>query len=307
MNIIQENRTASLHDAPLFTSLHRFVQNGGPDLHEYDELTRLWTELAAKKQADTYQAVQHIFDDIILAETVQGFAYRKPHGYAGDYEIIDMIYRSHVNSDERFKKWDLYFHEQAAPKAVRNRKRYFIELVKQKIQLKSTPVTILNIASGPCRDIYELLLSVPAGAVHIECVEMDAKAIAYAKKLLGSYADEITFHEKNIFRFDTPNQFDLVWSAGLFDYFDDRYFIRLLQKIARWAAPNGETVIGNFSDDNPSRCYMEEVGQWFLHHRSKQQLAQLAAHAGFAPGSISVQHEELGINLFLHLQTTPNP
>ena len=61
-------------------------------------------------------------------------------------------------------------------------------------------------------------------------------------------------------------------------------------------------AIGNFSDDNPSRGVMEIFGQWYLHHRSKDTLRELAVKAGIPETKIEVYSEETGVNLFLHLK-----
>jgi len=63
---------------------------------------------------------------------------------------------------------------------------------------------------------------------------------------------------------------------------------------------DGELVIGNFSDSNPTRNYMEIIAEWFLHHRSKEKLITLAHECGLPTSSISVQQEPMGVNLFLH-------
>lgn len=46
--------------------------------------------------------------------------------------------------------------------------------------------------------------------------------------------------------------------------------------------PGGKLVIGNFSDENPNRAFMEGGMNWFLHHRSPEQLIDLAKQAGAA-------------------------
>lgn len=63
---------------------------------------------------------------------------------------------------------------------------------------------------------------------------------------------------------------------------------------------SGEIVVGNFNEDyNPSRNYMEIVGEWFLHHRNETQLKALAEYAGFT--NVKIGKEDKQINLFLHL------
>ncbi len=186
--------------------------------------------------------------------------------------------------------------QQPASIAVRNRKAYFIELVKEKLLKLQRPLRILNIASGPCRDLFELFEQIPIKMLEVECVEMDENAINFSRKLLGNDAELIMFHKKNIFRFDTNKEFDLIWSAGLFDYFQDKLFVKLLSRFNSWCTHSGEIVIGNFSEINPSRNFMEKACEWYLHHRSEKDLINLAFDAGYSKECIKVKSEPLGIN-----------
>jgi extracellular factor (EF) 3-hydroxypalmitic acid methyl ester biosynthesis protein len=285
--------------------LIRFINTCGPEENQYDELTQVWDSLNI--DADdiasavlTREKLIRLFGDDFMNQTIQGFGYRKPHGYAGDFEIIDYIYQKKINADERFRKWDKYLHSQAACKAVINRKTYFIELVKEKLLNNQSPLRILNIASGPCRDLLELFGQVSTDKIKIHCVEMDPNAICYARNLLGKFSASVEFIQENIFKFNTDDKFDLVWSAGLFDYFADGDFIKLLSKVYSWCSPSGEMVIGNFSVSNPSRSYMEKGTGWYLFHRTEDELKSLARKAGLRNENIKVRSEVLGINLFLH-------
>lgn len=47
---------------------------------------------------------------------------------------------------------------------------------------------------------------------------------------------------------------------------------------------------------------MEKIGEWFLFHRSKKELIDLAVKAGFKSEQIKVKCEALGVNLFLHVK-----
>lgn len=106
----------------------------------------------------------------------------------------------------------------------------------------------------------------------------------------------------NVLRFMPTDKYDLIWSAGLFDYLNDRYFVGLLNRFKNNLNPYAEMVIGNFSDNNPTRRVMEVIGQWYLLHRSSQKLTQLAINAGIAENAIYVDQEPLGINLFLRIK-----
>ena len=53
-----------------------------------------------------------MFLPILSLETMQGHAYLKPHGYAGDFELIDKIYTYWKSDDPNLIRWDDYFHSQ---------------------------------------------------------------------------------------------------------------------------------------------------------------------------------------------------
>jgi len=245
--------------------------------------------------------LKHVWGIEFLNNTIQGFGLRKPFGYPGDFMIIDKIYRKEVSSIPRFKVWDDYFHQQAAPIAVRNRKAYFISQLQRITKTKS--VSLLNVASGPCRDLLELYSQIQnVQTLKTTCVEMDPNAVEYAESLLGKFNKNVDFVNKNIFKFSPDQTFDVIWSAGLFDYFDDRAFKMILSKFKSWIKPKGEIIIGNFNENhNPSRSYMELFGEWKLIHRNTEQLTQLAIDAGFTQDQISVGQESENVNLFLHL------
>ena len=114
------------------------------------------------------------------------------------------------------------------------------------------------------------------------------------------FLDRITLTQKNALRYRPTKKYDLVWIAGLFDYFDDRVFVRLLRRYMEALNAEGELVLGNFSDRNPSRPYMELLGGWHLHHRTELTLRELADEAGVDKERVRIGHETEGVNLFLH-------
>lgn len=248
-------------------------------------------------------ALKGLFKDEFLTETLHGYCCRKPMGYAGDYLMIDKIYTFYMTSHPHFKKWDSYFHTNVkAAEAVRNRKDYFKKEMLQKLKEGKAGLKLLNVASGPARDLYELYQTIDPSLLNSTCVDLDARAIEYARSIFKEQADSIQFINKNALRFSTSEKFDVVWSAGLFDYFDDTVFVRVLKRFLTWLAPGGEIILGNFSEENDSRGYMELFGDWILIHRSKEELIQLAILAGAKQENVWVDQEPLGINLFLRIK-----
>src|ERR1019366_7890283 len=132
--------------------LLRLVSNGGPTISEYSELTDLINEAAAAAQrgelsADDLRNVWGgIGDAVTSTKTMQGFVWLKPHGYAGDFEIIDRIYQQWISPDHRLAKWDEYFHTLASSRAVRNRKAYFQSWLREWEERNlSHEIRVLNI------------------------------------------------------------------------------------------------------------------------------------------------------------------
>lgn len=286
--------------------LQKIMHQGGPETSEYEELAMVVNQLYDEYKAGHFsqidlQILQQSFGPACLRETLHGHSISKPYGYAGDFMIIDKIYREHVTPDKRFEKWDQLWHSLAATQAVRNRKAYFKQVMTNRLTGRNT-TDLLNVASGPARDLSELYAMIQPGRLNTVCIEADERAIGYAQELTRDYENQIRFIQKNIFRYEADTMFDITWSAGLFDYFTDAIFVKMLRKFVGWTKPGGEIIIGNFNSYNPSRSFMEFFGDWYLHHRSATKLVDLALEAGIAKRNICVEQECEGVNLFLHVR-----
>lgn len=133
--------------------------------------------------------------------------------------------------------------------------------------------------------------------MRFDCVDLDPRAIEYARVLNRSHLDTISFACQNVLRFRPERTYDLIWAAGLFDYFRDSAFVALAKRLWPAVSPGGRLVIGNFSLSNPTRAYME-LGHWCLHHRSGPDLEALMTRAGLAPEEVRIEAESEGVNLF---------
>ena len=112
-----------------------------------------------------------------------------------------------------------FFHFQSGAVAVRNRKSYFHALLNNLNSSKGFP-KVLKIGVGPGRSMYEWINKNLDSNLIFDCIDIDAKAIEYAKNLNHNFLDRITFIHKNCLRYRPSGLYDLIWSAGLFDYFD---------------------------------------------------------------------------------------
>lgn len=116
--------------------LQRLVDKGGPDAEDFYDLDAWIAEIAehARKgnlQPDDLKHLRDVLGEAFTVETMQGFVFQKPHGYAGDYEIIDRVYTRYISDKAHLSKWDIYAQEHACAHAVRNRMQYLSQLLEK--------------------------------------------------------------------------------------------------------------------------------------------------------------------------------
>ena len=233
---------------------------------------------------------------------------RKPYGYAGDFKIMDEIYKNNPSSEGFERLFDNYFQMSAICVAVRNRKEDFKRIITDAIvKERSTSIRIMDLASGPCRDLKEIFSMglIPENKnVIFDCYDNDSRAIEYAKKLLQGFSN-VNFINENVLRLAAAKdinsrvgrKYNLVYSTGLFDYLDYKISVRLARNLRELLTPKGVLAASNVRDkySNPSVYYMEWMGDWNLIYRSDEDFKQIFLDAGFAEKSIKTRYEQQGI------------
>lgn len=73
-------------------------------------------------------------------------------------------------------------------------------------------------------------------------------------------------------------QYDLIYSFGLFDYFEKAVAKVIIHSLLPLLKPGGKLMIANISlENNHYRSFMEFGMDWFVVYRSREELAALAA------------------------------
>ncbi len=231
----------------------------------------------------------------------------KPYGYAGDFEIINDIYVNEPQTQGLDLLYDNYFQMSSICHAVRNRKRdfqnFFISKVNEK---KGQGVNVLDLASGPCRDVFEVM-SGPVKdnkQVKLYCFDADENAVAYGKNLFAGDS-RIEFRKYNAVRIalmkniqeTVPERFDLIFSTGLFDYLDDKITVRLIKNLGKLLKPDGVLAISDVRDkfSNPSIYFMEWVADWNLIYRGDDEFRELFVEAGYNRANLKFRYEQQGM------------
>ena len=304
-----------IHSAPsaadvLLSYFAELRAAGGPKPADYPALTRACDDYAelidrGRVSLGDLARLRRTLGDALAEDTMQGLALKKPRGYAGDFELIDRMYLRTVSRRPDVSRWDEYYHSQPAAQAVRNRLNFFhaeLNAVEKRFS-DCGEINVLNVASGPGRDILEFFVAHPESRIRFRCIEQDGEAVEYAKVLNAPWPERLDFDQRNVLRFAAAEQkYRLIWSGGLFDYFSDRVFVHVLRRLLSALDADGRLVIGNFSTANPSRAYMEAVFDWRLEYRTPDELIALATEAGVKRERITVESEPAGVNLFLTIQ-----
>lgn len=278
--------------------LNALVPKGGPEPHEYKEFTAIINNLE-DSELDIFR---EIIKDSLNENTLIGHGFVKPYGYPGDFTIIHNIYRQYVNPDKKYTNWDRFFQDQAGAHAVRNRKDYFLRRCAEVEKSEDKDKRVLILGCGPATDVNEYLHDNPDSKIRFDLVDFDQHAIDFAKAQNAEFASNIEYFKINVLRFKPYQWYNLIWSAGLFDYFKDKHFVYMVNKYYKYLVDGGEFIIGNFSNSNPTRRLMEVLSDWYLVHRSKYDLVRMALEAQASEELVNVDMEELGVNLFLRIK-----
>jgi hypothetical protein len=251
------------------------------------------------------------FREIFVRGDYIDWSLRKPFGYAGDFKIIDDIYQNNPTSTGFARLFDNYFQMSTISVAVRNRKEDFKRLVTDFIKNRGkSPLRIMDLACGPCRDIKEIISSENALCENVifDCYDNDLGAIEFAKALLGNQSN-VNFSQKNAARIALnknvnsiiDKKYDLIYSTGLFDYFGERIAIALAQNLKKLLNPSGIMAISSVRDkySNPSVHFMEWAGDWNLVYRDDVDFRKIFIDAGFKEKELDVQYEQQGIMLYI--------
>jgi extracellular factor (EF) 3-hydroxypalmitic acid methyl ester biosynthesis protein len=243
----------------------------------------------------------------------------KPRGYAGDSEMMTMIYSNGYWGDSTFAKL-MHKHpvEQPAAQAVRNRRALIAKMLprfKEVCPLKPKErLRALSVACGPACEIQDVVVSEGHSEVyHFTLLDQDrhalleaAKSVDRIEKRLGSKVTVDYLNESVRTMLTTPKlknkwgQFHFIYSMGLFDYLTPPVAKAVLGKLYQILKPGGEMVIGNFHVANSNRIYMEYWLDWVLYYRTEQEFVDLIRDA--EPAETKVLFDDTGVQMFLHVK-----
>jgi extracellular factor (EF) 3-hydroxypalmitic acid methyl ester biosynthesis protein len=237
-------------------------------------------------------------------------AYYKPKGYAGDYLMMEMIYRNRPEGDGKLgtltDNWCL---NSAASKAVRGRRTLLcnqLESISRQKLTAGKPIRIMNLACGSNRELFDFLRRCDATElIEATSIDADPHALEYTDQEVNVFPHHasIRLMNDNVVRWAVGamrHQYgpqDIIYSAGLTDYLDRRLFQALIARCYEHLKPGGVLIIGNFTPKNRNRVFMDRILHWKLIYRDAAHLEELFAASPFGRKP-EILAEDQGVNLF---------
>jgi len=242
------------------------------------------------------------------------WCFEKPFGYAGDFKIIDDLYQNNPTTTGYPRLFDNYLQMTAMAIAVRNRKEDFKRMIIDVVNNKkphSDPIRIMCLASGPCRDIQEVLASgkLLNNNVFFDCYDIEKAALDFGKNLLRDFPDRVRFFQKSAVKLGlakdvtrkVDTKYDMIYATGLYDYFNFRLAVEVTRNLKELLTPGGVLMVANVRDkySNPTLHFMDWVTDWQLIYRDEKEFGQIFIDAGFAKERLTLLYEQQGIMQYI--------
>lgn len=280
-------------------------------LHSLESMVSGYSHEAHEKHG--YYFRKHVWD-LILSSEFLARTNLKPRGYAGDSEMMRMLYEDEYRGATIFARF-MHKHptQAAAAQAVRNRIQLIGNRIRTRLRSSPSALRVMSVACGPARELRHAFESPEqAAAVDLMLLDQDPLALAEARAEVDGVSQRFGVPLRARYVRDsvrtmlkTPNlqdqwgQFDLLYSMGLFDYLTPPTARAVLARLYEVLAPGGEMVIGNFHVGNKTRIYMEYWMDWALYYRNEEEFTDLAV--GLPNAQVSLSFEDTRSQVFLHV------
>ncbi len=258
---------------------------------------------------------------LVLSAPFANRTFSKPRGYAGDYEMVNMIERNQFEGQSLFAKiLHKWFVQQPPAEAHRNRIQYLADCIETEVarvtRVFKRPARILSFACGPAAEVRRFAgRSLLANDAEFTLEDFDDEALAWCQRVLLQFFHQhrvetaAVFRRKSVYQLlkesQTPSpaqkSFDLVYCAGLFDYVPQTTCQQMMDIFYDLVAPGGLLLATNVNATNPLRYGMEHLLDWHLIYRNEAEFREVAPEKALDE-NVRVFADETGVNLFLEIR-----
>jgi extracellular factor (EF) 3-hydroxypalmitic acid methyl ester biosynthesis protein len=252
-------------------------------------LAALWSEARASARADDMQAWcnQHPIHPMAIQDPFTERARNKPRGYAGDAVMMDYIYSGVPPAGSSALGQQIFAATTRAAMglSVRFRRDLLRSLIDDTVV--TTPgARIFSVACGHARELDGSLVGTSVFDGEFVALDQDFESCAEVERAQAGRRVRVLNQGVRELMSLTPElattlgRFDLIYSAGLYDYLPDSLARRLTTRLLQLLQPGGRLLIGNFVPAGTGRGYMELFMDWTLILRNEAQMVELAHAAG---------------------------
>ena len=257
---------------------------------------------------------------LILCSPFAHRAYMKPLGFAGDYEMVNMMLKLSIVKPRSIyaRIIDIFHVEASAPAAHRGRIKMMLDRLTNEAERVITGneriFSVINIGCGPALEVQEFISVNPlANQTSIHLVDFNEETIDYAKiridDLIATRGNKpiVRYLIKSIddllreahLKYNTNTQsYDMVYCAGLFDYFSNQICRRLVELFYTWLRPGGLLTVTNVDPCNPNRYQMEHLLEWNLIYRDENDMKELSPKNA----EYRIYKDKTNVNVFLDIR-----
>ena len=262
---------------------------------------------------DSFQFFREHLKELLYQSPFANRTFEKPRGYAGDYEMMNLIYNNHDMGNTLFARCiERSFLMCPEPQAVRNRASYLLERILNRVRESSGPIKILSVASGPAVEVQRLVSELgqeDLSRIELHLLDQDEASLKYAQRKIHQVTSSLAVDFvptliqssiKEIISAGLPDQdYDIIYSAGLFDYFTDPVAHVAGKALLDGLKESGSLIIGNFNISTPNQFTMSLVFDWNLKYRSNDDLDRIF---NYTESSLKIESEPENVNLFCVLK-----
>ena len=283
-------------------------------------------EVVSEHIDEELQPAHHAFGkrqlhSLLLCSPFVYRTFQKPLGYAGDYEMVNMMFREPYEGGSLFAKMINTYALQLPPIiAHRNRIGYLVDRLTEetlRVARQNRVAKVFNLGCGPAQEIQGFLAKDGlCERVDFTLADFNEETIAHTTKVLGDLkkgygrntriqlvrksVQQILKQADRVIHRSAAEQYDFVYCAGLFDYLSDKVCRRLMDILYAMLAPGGLLLATNV-DAHPARGEMECFLEWHLVQRNATQMMSLAPVAA-RRDDIGMKHDATAVNVLMEVR-----
>lgn len=226
----------------------------------------------------------------------------KPLGYAGDFQLLDMLVRNTCGSRGLAWHFDRSQLDYPASEACRRRVEWISEELSDRVRRREAqPLSILDLGIGAAPIEQRLLRQHPQSSLDVHAVDWERAALEHVCRVLAGGRHIV--HPWHLNLRDPAAmpqvgalaaQAEVCLAVGILEALTEAEAVRLLQSVFQALPAGAVCYTENFIPTHPTRSIMEWFLDFHLSYRSLEELRAAALQAGADPSRLGLQLDPTG-------------